>query len=323
MADDATQAADGHIITGSLRCAACETAYPIVRGIPRFVLNTQDDKSENTVVGFGYQWQRANQIVNELAPYHDQLFLEFVSPPVVLTDLADKVTLDAGCGQGRFTLVAQRHGAAAVLGVDLSDAVEAAFTNTRHLPNVCIIQADLLALPLRRRFDYVFSVGVLHHTANPRQAFAHVAQVVKPTGGLSAWVYGRENNGWIIHILNPLRENVTSHLPRFLLWGITYCLAAILYGLIFGVYLPIQRSQRLKPLGRFLFLFDYLCWLGTHFPSYRGIALVIFDHLMPERAEYISHAEFQQWFSENQLQEVMITAKANNSWRGFGKVNPS
>lgn len=320
LAEKTQKDPDDHIITGELRCTQCDKSYPVLRGVPRFVEKIQNEKSENTAEAFGYQWQRANDVVRELEEKHDNLFLEFVQPPVNLAYLANKVILDAGCGQGRFTLVAQRHGAAQVVGVDLSDAVEAAFANTRHLPNVLIVQGDLLSLPLRQAFDYAFSVGVLHHTEDPRRAFACVAKVVKPGGGFSAWVYGRENNGWIIHILNPIRENITSHLPRFVLWAVTYFLALILWIVIFGVYLPIYRSERLKPLGRYLFLFDYLCWLGTNYPSYRGIALVIFDHLVPEIAEYIPHDEFQSWFNENHLTDVTITSKANNSWRGFGSI---
>jgi hypothetical protein len=34
---------------------------------------------------------------------------------------------------------------------------------------------------------------------------------------MSAWVYGAENNGWIVGLVNPVREHVTSRMnPRLL-----------------------------------------------------------------------------------------------------------
>ena len=57
-------------------------------------------------------------------------------------------------------------------------------------PDVAIVQADLLDLPLaERQFDLVFSIGVLHHSPDPRRAFAQVAARVKPGGRLAVWLY--------------------------------------------------------------------------------------------------------------------------------------
>jgi hypothetical protein len=52
--------------------------------------------------------------------------------------------------------------------------------------------------------------------------------------------------------------------------------------------------------------------------SYRELALIAHDHLMPELAEYISRHEFESWFTENRLQDVVISSRNGNSWRGFG-----
>src|SRR2546422_8389939 len=50
----------------------------------------------------------------------------------------------SGCGKGRHTRLASRYAAAAIIGVDLSDAVDTAFDNTRDEPTAHIVQADLL-----------------------------------------------------------------------------------------------------------------------------------------------------------------------------------
>src|SRR6478672_928673 len=41
------------------------------------------------------------------------------------------------------------------------------------------------------QFDLVFSIGVLHHSPDPRRAFAQVASKVKPGGRLAVWLYRR------------------------------------------------------------------------------------------------------------------------------------
>src|SRR5438045_1571650 len=95
--------------------------------------------------------------------------------------------------------------------------------------SVHVIQADIYHLPLRRVFDYAFSVGVLHHLPDPRDGFVDLASKVKSGGHISAWVYGAENNEWITRWIDPLRKNITSRInPRALL-QLSKLPAAILY----------------------------------------------------------------------------------------------
>ena len=65
-----------------------------------------------------------------------------------------------------------------------------------------------------RKFDYAFSVGVLHHLPDPRGGFLSLASKVKPGGHISAWIYGAENNEWITRWVNPVREKITSRIDR-------------------------------------------------------------------------------------------------------------
>jgi len=315
--DGATETApDGHIMSGDLKCAGCAAVYPIARGVPRFVPGALSEKVTATVEGFGYEWTTSEAYLQNTQFSSAETFFQFIEP-VQRDFFKGKLVLDAGCGAGRFTLLAQQFGAAGVVGVDLSDSVDVAFRSSRALPNVLIIQADLFALPLKpQRFDYAFSVGVLHHTANPRGAFDSVVKLVKPSGGISAWVYGRENNGWIIYGLNPIRNHLTSRLPRKALLALSYLITAPMYVILKGIYRPVGHSKRLAGLKKFLFYFDYLYFLGQF--GFHEQAYIVFDHLVPVIAEYIPRDEFTRWFNENGLQDVVITSRAGNSWRGFG-----
>jgi len=173
-------------MAGELTCVGCGAVYPIVRGVPRFAPGALSEQVAATVEGFGYQWTQSESYLQNAQMSSAETFLQFIEP-VKRDYFKDKLVLDAGCGAGRFTLLAQQFGAKGVVGADLSDSVDVAFRSTRASPNVLIVQADLFALPFKpQSFDYAFSVGVLHHTANPRGAFDAVVKRVKPSGGMSA-----------------------------------------------------------------------------------------------------------------------------------------
>jgi SAM-dependent methyltransferase len=267
------------------------------------------------VEGFGFQWRTAEPVIGNSLFGSPEVFLDFIHP-VQPAYVAEKVVLDAGCGSGRFLRCATRLGARLVVGVDLSDAVESAFETTRHLPNVMVVQADLLALPFQAAFDYAFSVGVLHHTAAPGAAFDQVVSAVRPGGGVSAWVYGAEGNAWITRGLTPLRRHVFSRLPRRAALALSYALAWPLLLVTKGIYGRAERWPGMGWLRGRLYYYDYLRFLsrfGLHEHAY-----IIFDHVTPAIAHYISRDDFLSWFERNGLTGLSVTSRNGNSWRGFG-----
>ena len=206
-----------------------------------------------------------------------------------------------------------------MIGIDLAKgAVKSAFKNTRDVPNIHIIQANIYHLPFKKySFDYIYSIGVLHHTPEPKRAFTCLVEKLKKEGTISAWVYGRDGNWWIIYFLNPIRKYVTSRLPLTLLKVIAFTLTLVLQMILKLVYTPVNKNRVLKPLSRFLFYNDYLYYI-SRFPFMENY-LIVFDHLLPEIAFYIEKDEFLSWFTENKLHNISITMKTNNSWRGKGK----
>ena len=74
-------------------------------------------------------------------------------------DYRGRLVLDAGVGAGRFAEIASNKGAE-VVGVDLSQAIDAAYENIGSRPNVHLVQADIFAMPFRDgTFDMAYSVG--------------------------------------------------------------------------------------------------------------------------------------------------------------------
>jgi SAM-dependent methyltransferase len=300
------------IMEGVLRCGACAASYPVRAGIPRFadLADVADDKRA-TAANFGWQWQHFTQ---DDTRYAEQ-FLGWIAP-VTPEFFRGKVVLEGGCGKGRHTQLAARWGAQDVVGIDLSEAVETAFAATRSMPNVHIVQADIYHLPLARKFDYAFSVGVLHHLPDPRGGFLSLASRVKAGGHLSAWIYGAENNEWIVRWVNPVREQITSRMDRRMLLQLSKVPAAGLYLATKLVYGPLNKNG--SSLARHLFYNDYLSSLASF--GWREQHTIVFDHLVAPTAFYISRAEFEEWWRDIGASDVTITWHNKNSWRGTGTV---
>ena len=180
----------------ALSCRECGYELPVRGGVLRFV---QDD---DYTASFGWQWRR----FHVARPEEDRVVFA-AKTGCQPEQLAGLKVLDAGCGGGRYSrLVAAAGGY--VVGVDRSRAVDAAAQLCRSLPNAFFVQADLLDLPFDdEEFDFVFSIGVLHHCPDPHAAFRELARVVRPGGRLAVWVYRK--NTWLQERLNEMLRGYT------------------------------------------------------------------------------------------------------------------
>jgi SAM-dependent methyltransferase len=240
----------------ALRCGSCGGAYPVIGGVPRLA-------GEGYVASFGRQWNRYDVARDE----EDEAVFR-VKTGLDPAALAGRLVLDAGCGGGRYARLLGRHGAK-VLGVDLSAAVDKAARLCADLPDVGIVQADLLDLPLAEAaFDVVFSIGVLHHSPDPRRAFAQVARRVKPGGRLAVWLYRRNTppQEWLN---TGLRAITTRMPPRLLEWG---CAAL---GVLGGI--PVA-NKTLNKIANFsnhpdwtLRVCDNFDWYAPRYQSHHAI----------------------------------------------------
>ena len=307
-----SRAEDREIIEGELRCTECASSFPITRGIPRFAeLAAVERDKQATAENFGWQWRHFTEVDERYA----EQFLGWIAP-VTPEFFRNKIVLEGGCGKGRHTQLAAQWGAGEVIGIDLSEAVETAYAATRSLPNAHVVQADIYRLPLARVFDYAFSVGVLHHLPNPRQGFFSLASKVVPGGHVSAWVYGAENNEWIVRLVNPVREKITSRIDQRALLHLSKIPAAGLFLATKLIYGPLNR--RGSTLGQYLFYNDYLSAIAPF--GWREQHLIVFDHLVAPTAFYIPRDEFESWWRELGATDVAISWHNKNSWRGFGAI---
>ena len=311
LALSATTSEGAEVMEGVLRCGGCGASYAVRRGVPRFVDAARAGESARTASAFGWEWQAFSRIDD----HHEQQFLDWIAPAGRNT-FRGRVVLEGGCGKGRHTLLASRYGARAVIAVDLSDAVDVAFANTRGEPAAHIVQADLLRPPLRPgSCDYAFSVGVLHHLPDPSAGFVALASAVRPGGTVSVWVYGAENNAWIANIVSPLRIALTSRLPPRALHVLSWMLAVPLWLALVTLYRPARRPG-LAWMRRFLFYYPYLSYISG-FP-FREIHHIVHDHLAAPVAHYLRREVVEEWYRSAGARDAQITWHNRNSWRGYG-----
>jgi SAM-dependent methyltransferase len=298
---------DGHVITGTLVCRIRACRYPIERGVPALFPPQVQPLASETASRFDAQWNHWRS----LHDYYERQFLEWIAP-LTPADFAGRTVIEGGCGKGRHSAIVGGFGPRALVSLDLGESAYVAFENTRHLANVHVVMGDLAAPPVGRVFDLGFSVGVLHHLADPAAGFASLASRVREGGRMVVWVYGHENNEWITRFVDPLRKTLTSRLPAPALRAASAVPAAALWAAIRGLYRGATDGVRAQ-----LPYADYFASLHE-FP-FREIHNIVFDQLVTPVAHYLPEDEVRRWFAAG-FRDVAIRWKGRYSWTGVGTV---
>jgi len=245
---------------------------------------------------FGYEWQKYHQMDLN----YELQFRKWIKPfgPEVFKN---KKVLDAGCGMGRNSYWVLKYGAKELVAFDYDErSVEAAKKNLAGLNNAKVDFKSIYQLNYQNEFDIAFSIGVIHHLENPGLAIENLIKALKPGGLILIWVYGYENNEWIVKWISPLRKYLTSKLPPAILHLLAYCFSLPLW---FFLKVFSQKSPYLKQVSQFRF---------SHLHS------IVFDQLLPKIANYYKRDEARQLLAEHQLKNIDISHTNNNSWTVFG-----
>lgn len=287
----------GEVESGLLACSNCHGRYPIVRSVPRFV------PTDNYAASFGFQWTRFQQTqldswTGTTISRERFLFATGWMPEA----LAGAAVLDVGCGAGRFAEVALSCGAQ-VFAVDCSEAADACWCNLHWNPNLHILQADVYALPFQpASFDYVYCLGVLQHTPDPRDALLSLARHLKPGGRIAVDVYPRRWSNWL-HPKYWMRP-VTRRLPEETLFN------AVERSVPFLLALSIA-SGKVPAVGRFLRrLVPVANYHGIYPLSVQQLrewaVLDTFDWLSPVYDQPQTPEILRSWLVQADLEEIEV-----------------
>jgi len=266
--------------------------YPIVGGIPRFVT------SDAYVGSFSFEWNTHDRTqldcFRDDAPSEREFIAKTGFAP---RQLRGALVLDAGVGAGRYADVVSRWGAD-VAGVDLSLAVEASQRNLGDRDNVWIAQADIGQLPFRpASFDYIFSIGVLHHTPDTRQYFHRLVPLLKPGGTIAIWVYPAEGDYLVRKEWIPF----TNRIPPRMFYA--WCRWFVPWA---------QRRLHDPVVGALRRIFPF----PTHGLGIEYDILDTFDGYSPAFHGIHSPAEVEGWFREAGLVDVRAPSDWTTCMRG-------
>lgn len=284
---------DAWLESGTLACAACRREFPIENGIPRlYPKGSLASGVRRTQTSFAWEWLRYPGSLPEDKP----IFLEETQLPAEA--FQDRLTLDAGCGMGRYSRVARSLGAT-VVSFDLSDSITRLIPLAAEDPGLHLVQGDLLHPPFRTGlFDVIYSQGVLHHTWSTEDAFLRVAPLAKKGALVSVWVYGRPGS-WRSFSTNPLKSTrswLKSVLP--LVWLVVW--ARMLFSdavRVVTTRLPVSLLYLLcypvTLLGA-IPLVKYLTF-SVH-PDFRVRLIENFDWLAPPYQFKHTKEELREWY---------------------------
>ena len=335
------------VFSGLLVCEACGKSYPLIGGIPRLLPpelqsmlwemhpeffrtfrdklpesllpqgkdETKEDEAlvaqRETARSFGYEWQAFSEM---LPDYESNLRWYFERFP--LDSFSDKRVLDAGCGTGRHTYYMSKS-AREVVAMDLSQAIEVAARNNRNNPNTHFIQADIYHPPFPAdSFDFIYSLGVLHHLPDPEKGFRSLLKLLRAGCYMNIYLYWNleGESAWrraLLRAVTGLRR-VTTRMPHTLLQKTSWLVAA---GFEVAFVTPARIIGRIpwtRPLADRIPLGHYRKY------SFRVLYTDQFDRLSAPIENRYSRAEVAGWFERAGLADVFILG--GQGWRASGRA---
>ncbi|MCY7361879.1 MAG: class I SAM-dependent methyltransferase [Ignavibacteria bacterium] len=236
----------------------------------------------------------------------DELFLfkDWILPNT-LDDFKDKEILECGCGGGQHTSYIAPY-ARSITAVDLN-TTDIAREKNKNFTNIEFAEADIAKMDLGKKYDIVFSIGVIHHTDDPDKTVENLKKHVKPGGKLIVWVYSEEGNSLVKYGVEPMRKLFLKNMNRKTLLTLSKFITGILYVPIYTLYMIPVKS---------LPFYEY-------FDNFRKMSFYrnninVFDKLNAPQVAFISKERISNWFNSNEFTDVNINPYKGVSWSGSG-----
>lgn len=314
-------------VEGILRCLD-QHVFPIIHGVPRMLLpplsdsllylypdffkrhaefsstpeateNDRPCKKQETLDRFGFEW-------SHFSDYDCDNFTPFIEP-LPRGFFNGKLGLDVGCGAGRHAKRASDLGAE-VVAFDLSQAVDAAYSNNKGNPNVHIIQADIYHLPFRQgTFQFIYSLGVLHHLPEPEKGYQNLIPLLSKGGTLFVWLYAYAPRKVALEILRFVTQRLSNQNIR----RAAYFCNLIDFGIFVNLYRLLLRlpsmgkcvakgaPPRIKEYSEHGFKVAYTDW---------------FDRLSAPITNYYEKNEVQGWLIRSNLCNTRLLPVSDSWW---------
>jgi SAM-dependent methyltransferase len=254
------------------------------------------DEASGSPERFGYEWAK----YNEIRPDYETQFRRW-TPFLQPEDWQGKSVLDVGCGTGRNLFWALNYGASSAVAIDVNvQSLGVARRNLAPFEGAAVLQRSAYDVGFENQFDIAFSIGVIHHLENPKLALAQMVRAVKQQGSVLIWVYGRENNEWIVRYADPLRKALFSRLPIQMVHHLSLYPSVMLW---LALRLGVGRTEYFKLIRGF---------------SFRHLRSIVFDQMLPKIAHYWPRETVAKMMEEAGLHNVRLQWVNEISWAAIG-----
>lgn len=317
---------------GLLCCEKCEARFPVIEGIPRILssdllpklvsnyesfmrkhgLKYSDavnlavyDSDAGIAEGFEFEWQKHSEVLRE----HEKEFLHVLGDVLPPNKIKEKIVLDAGCGQGRFSYFSHKYGAATVIAFDLGEQTLLAQKNLRGKEDVHVVQASIYDAPFKSVFDLIFCIGVIHHLPEPEKGFRNLYELLKKDGKVFIWVYGYSSIIPVIKVLRKFTLGKSLKFNRILGFLVAIPLYAMNQFYNFLKIVPLcEKFAELIPFHMY------------HDRGFSNIWTISFDKINSGIAHYYKREDLQGWLdrlsdNKSSVLRERYPGKSGSSWR--------
>lgn len=233
------------------------------------------------------------------------MLVDICGPLLAVEEIHGANVAEVGSGSGRIVNMLAKVGAGRITALEPSDAFISLQANTQEIQD-CIeyVNEPGENLPLAN-FDYVFSIGVIHHIPEPQATVKRIFASLRDGGEFLVWLYGKEGNELYLSIAEPIRR-ITQRMPASLLSALSWVFSVLLSvyaNLCRWLTLPMRDYMRsvILPLG------------------WRQRFLVVFDQLNPAYAKYYTKAEAEALLAEAGFSDIKLYHRHGYSWTVSGK----
>lgn len=202
------------------------------------------------------------------------------------SDIQNKIVMDAGCGNGRYTNETMRiaDSNCYMISIDASiSALKIAKQNNYiNADKIIFINASLDDLPIdKNSIDSIFSNGVIMHTKNPYNSFRELARILKKDGVIVINVYQKLNI--FFEIINKSIRFITTRLGNK-------------HNILFSKFMSkiALKAKKIPKLLEFLNIFFRLQTTSHH----------MFDWYSAKIVHHHDLNEITSWYLKNKIQPL-------------------
>jgi len=175
-------------------------------------IDTEGNLDKETVESFGEEWTKFSSFdPAEIERMGNEYFDLLEGIPVN----ENSYVLDVGCGTGRWSYYLSPK-VKFIEAIDPSNAVFSAARLTDGKPNIRVTKAGVDNIPFDdNSFDFIFSLGVLHHLPDTVAALKKIFRKVKPGGYFLVYLYyNLDNRGSIYKAIFKLSNGIRKIISR-------------------------------------------------------------------------------------------------------------